>query len=97
MGSASVKWQNGLDPVTNDAVIAKNKPSNIQALDDGGFVAQRASQIYSTNPWLKPETVLSLARAGASDDAVDAAGYISGVQQAESMPTESSFLSLIHI
>ena len=89
-----MKWQNGLDPVTNDAVIAKNKPSNIQALDDGGFVAQRASQIYSTNPWLKPETVLSLARAGATDDAVDAAGYISGVQQAESMPTESSFFGL---
>ena len=85
-----MRWQDNLDPATLDAVLAQNQSNSVQALDDGGYIAGRASKIYAQNPWLKPETVMSLARSNASDSAIDTAGYISGVQQAEQMPTKGS-------
>lgn len=78
-----MRWQDNLDPATLDAVLAKNQSNSVQALDDGGYISGRASKIYAQNPWLKPETVMSLARSSASDSAIDTAGYISGVQKAE--------------
>jgi hypothetical protein len=56
-----VKWQDGLSPETISAVSQSTSNQSVQALDDGGYLSYRASQIYAQNPWLKPETVLSLA------------------------------------
>lgn len=82
-----MRWQDNLDPATLDGVLARNQSSSVQALDDGGYIAGRASKIYAQNPWLKPETVMSLARSSASDDAIDTAGYIAGIQKAEAQPS----------
>ena len=89
-----MRWQDSLDPATLDAITNQNKPNSVQALDDGGYISSRVSKIYGQNPWLKPETVLSLARSNATDSAIDTAGYISGVQKAQEMPTHSSVFGM---
>ena len=89
-----MKWQDGLDPATRDAVGIQTASSPAKVVDDGGIVAQRASKIYGQNPWLKPETVLSLARSNASDSAIETAGYISGVQKATEIPDTNSVFGM---
>ena len=86
-----MKWQDGLNPAALNATISKTQESKINVFDDGGLVAAKASEIYAQNPWLKPETILSLAHSNASASAIETAGYISGTQQAEEMPTQQSF------
>jgi hypothetical protein len=89
-----VKWQNGLNPETLDSVREKTKSDSAFVINDGGAMASRVSTIYAQNPWLKPETILSLSRSSASPGAIEAAGYISGIQKAQEMPDQATVFGM---
>ncbi len=72
-----MSWQNGLTP---EQITSLQVVPQVPSVNDGGAMAARLSQMYAQNPWVKPETLLSLAKSNASPDAVDAVGYISGTQ-----------------
>ena len=75
-----MSWQNGLTP---EQITSLQVNPQTPSVNDGGAMAARLSQMYAQNPWVKPETLLALAKSNASPNAVDAVGYISGTQAAQ--------------
>lgn len=75
-----MSWQNGLTP---EQITSLQVNPQTPSVNDGGAMAARLSQMYAQNPWVKPETLLALAKSNASSGAVDAVGYISATQAAQ--------------
>jgi hypothetical protein len=63
-----------------DGVDAKNKFRQTAAATATPSLAARIGEIYRANPWMKPGEILALAKAGASDQLVNAASAQSGKQ-----------------
>jgi hypothetical protein len=63
-----------------DGVDAKNKFRQTAAATATPSLAARIGEIYRANPWMKPGEILALAKAGASDQLVNAASTQSAKQ-----------------
>ena len=63
-----------------DGIESKNKFREQVAATATPSLAARIGEIYRANPWMKPGEILSLAKAGASDQLVNAASAQSGKQ-----------------
>lgn len=68
------------EEVILDQIDAKNKLREQAAATATPGLSQRIGEIYRANPWMKPGEILALAKAGASDQLVNAASTQSGKQ-----------------
>jgi len=68
------------EDVILDGIEAKNKFRQTAAATATPELAARIGEIYRANPWMKPGEILALAKAGASDQLVNAASAQSGKQ-----------------
>jgi len=68
------------EEVILDQIDAKNKLREQTAATATPQLAARIGEIYRANPWMKPGEILALAKAGASDQLVNAASTQSGKQ-----------------
>lgn len=68
------------EEVILDQVTAKQNLRQQAAATATPELAQRVGEIYRANPWMKPGEILALAKAGASDQLVNAASAQSGKQ-----------------
>lgn len=78
------RWENYLDPASNEAVLnqaAPPKPNIAGGLDP--LTASNLKRIKQRAGWLEPQTQLALAKANASDAAIDAAGKLKAKQIVE--------------
>jgi hypothetical protein len=63
-----------------DGIESKNRMRDQVAATATPELASRIGEIYRANPWMKPGEILALAKAGASDQLVNAASAQSGKQ-----------------
>jgi hypothetical protein len=68
------------EEVILDQLTAKNNVRQQSAATATPQLAARVGEIYRANPWMKPGEILALAKAGASDQLVNAASTQSGKQ-----------------
>jgi hypothetical protein len=68
------------EEVILDQITAKNNVRQQSAATATPQLASRVGEIYRANPWMKPGEILALAKAGASDQLVNAASTQSGKQ-----------------
>ena len=81
--------QNALTSEDRVAIGAAEQPSSPPVVM-GYLQAKRANEIAQRSPWLAPETVVALAKAEATDDAVDLASQYSAQREIDSYPQKLS-------
>ena len=88
-------WESNLDPVTKKAVLQKQVATPQPVLDPN--VAANLSNIKQRAGWVPIETQLALAKAGASNQAIDAVGKMAAQKTVDTQaepekPDQSNFL-----
>lgn len=76
----------GLSPESNDALVKKEQPGQIDPSVVNQEMANKLTYIRQQAPWLSPSTMLSLAKANASPEAIALAGYMQGMKATEDPP-----------
>ena len=78
-------WIDGVsEQRVNDLIYNQNKAAEQNKTKANPVVAQKVGEIYKANPWMTPGQVLSLAKAGASPEAVE----LASTQQARNVPAQ---------
>lgn len=78
-------WIDGVsEQRVNELIYNQNKAAEQNKTKANPVVAEKVGQIYRANPWMTPGQVLSLAKAGASPEAVE----LASTQQAKNVPAQ---------
>jgi hypothetical protein len=85
-------WTNGVDrDYVLKSVHNQQRFNDFAKLNLTADIAERASAIYLKAPWIAPDTILSLAKGGASPEAVDTIAELQAFQKAMEKKNEKSW------
>jgi len=87
-----MRWEGTFEPSSLDIARTQRNASALRAGPGDPALAQRVGDIQGRNPWMSPDTVLSLAKGYASPAAIDMVGEMSGVNAAIEQGNQSELL-----